>query len=211
MPVTHKAERGERAEHVPVVLLGAVIGLDAPQREQHPAFDAEFLLHRVEGLRPFLRLALAIGDAAARGDIVDIGADRLAVFRLPLGGRDHARIGRHAFEREIEGGARDALGLRVRPQRGFEGGEGLLLRARRHAAEREDEGEDGNSAEHHALRSECSRFASHLIAATPDRRRGAPAGRRFPVPAAPCARSPARCATAAPDRRSTPASARAGR
>ena len=47
-----------------------------------------------------------------------------------------------------------------------------------------------------------ARFVSQFTPATPSRRRGAPAGRRFRVPAAPCARSPARCATAAPDRRS---------
>ena len=148
MAVADVAKRRERAEHVPVVLLGAEIGFDAPQREQHPALDAEFLFHRVEGLGPFLGLALAVGDAAARGNVVDIGADRLAVFGLALGGRDHALIGRHAFQGEIESRARDALGLRVRPQRGFEGGEGLLLRARRRAEQCEDDGEEDEVPEH---------------------------------------------------------------
>ena len=96
-----------------------------------------------------LGLQFSVGDAAAIRDRVDVIADRLAVFGLLLGGRDHARIGRHAFQREIEGGARDALGLRVRPQLGFEGGEGLLLRARRRAAKPENNGQDGKSADEH--------------------------------------------------------------
>ncbi len=49
---------------------------------------------------------------------------------------------------------------------------------------------------------------SHVTGAIPTLRRGARAGRRFRVPAARCARSSARRATAAPDRRSRPASAR---
>src|SRR5664279_2749369 len=106
MAVAHVAERGERAEHIPAILLGAVIGLDAPERDQYPALDAEFLFHRVEGLRPFYGLLLTVGDAAERNRVVNIIADRLAIFGLLLGGRDHARIRRHAFQREIEGGAR---------------------------------------------------------------------------------------------------------
>ena len=90
-------------------------------------------------------------DAAARGDGVDIGADRLAVFRLAFGGGDHARIGRDALEGEIESGAGDAFGLRVRPELGLEGGEGLLgvLRLRRRAAKAENDGEDGKRRDEH--------------------------------------------------------------
>ena len=65
MAVADKAKRRQRAEHVPMVLLGAEVGFDAPERDQDPALDAEFLFHRVEGLGPLPGLALAVGDAAA--------------------------------------------------------------------------------------------------------------------------------------------------
>src|SRR5664280_354273 len=87
---------------------------------------------------------------AGRGDRIHIGADWLAVFGLAFGGGDYARIGRHAFQREIEDGARDALGLRVRPQLGFEGGEGLLLRAHRRATQPENDADNGKLAQEHA-------------------------------------------------------------
>src|SRR3974390_2729552 len=97
MAIANIAERRERAEHVPAILLSAIIGLDAPQRDQYPSFDAKFPFHSVEGLRPFLRLALAGGDPARRGDIIDVGADRLAIFGLAPSGGDYARVGRNAL------------------------------------------------------------------------------------------------------------------
>ena len=133
--VADEGERGQRAEHVPAVALGAVVGLDAPERGEGEAVDAELLFHLAEGLRPFADLALAARDAGARGDRVDVIAERLAVFRLALGGGDHARVGGDALHGAIERGARDALFLRVRPQSGGELGEGLLrLRVRKPAS-----------------------------------------------------------------------------
>src|SRR3974377_2177805 len=88
MAIANIADLRERAEHAPAILLSAVIGLDTPQRDQYPSLDAEFPFHSVEELRPFLRLALAGGDPARRGDIIDVGADRLSLFRrAPSGGR----------------------------------------------------------------------------------------------------------------------------
>src|SRR3569623_1753655 len=130
MAIVHVVERRKRAEYVPAVLGGAVVRLHAPQRQQHPALDLEFLLDGVEGLRPVARLLFAAADAAARGERVDVGADRLAVFRLLLGGGDDALVGRHAAHGEVEGRARHALALRVGPQAVDEIGEGLLRRRR---------------------------------------------------------------------------------
>src|SRR5665647_2991154 len=84
MAVAHIAERRERAEHIPFISCRAVVGFHAPEREQNRALDAELLFDRVEGLRPLLALGCTALDAAARNGVTDIGADRVAVFRLPL-------------------------------------------------------------------------------------------------------------------------------
>src|SRR3974390_2496538 len=161
MTITNISERRERAKHVPAILLSAIVCLDAPQRDQYPSLDAEFPFHSVEELRPFLRLVLAGGDPPRRGNIIDVGADRLAIFGLAPGGGDYALIGRNALHRGIECDARNPHRLCIRPQLGDEGSERLLLRLRRRAA-CENESDEGQQAEGHALQPRCE-FISYLI------------------------------------------------
>ena len=116
----------------------------------------------------------------------------------------------HDLHGEIEGRARDALGLRVRPQRGLECGKGLLLRVCRSARQ------SAKTMARAAKNAECigrskrSRSVAPYISETrpPPWRSSRPA---ISSSSRPCARSPAMSATAAPDRRSNWRSARAGR
>ena len=213
MAIAHISERRERAEHVPVILRGAVVGLHPPQRDQHRTLDAELLFDGLKRLCPVLGFALATLNAAARGDVIDIGAYRLAVFRLPFGGGDHARIGRDAFEGELEGGAGDAFGLSVMPKCGLEGGKGLLavLRLYLRAAQGQNDALKRRSGASASMTSGAARFDLFVIAAIPIRRRGAPAVRQFRVPIERRAQWPVTSATGAPGRRSPSASAPAAR
>src|SRR5437763_7722076 len=61
-------------------------------------------------------LAHARLDARLGGEARDIAADRLAEFRLPLGDRHDARIGRDARERHVEGCPRHPFGAGIWPQ-----------------------------------------------------------------------------------------------
>ena len=130
MAILHVSEGGERPKYIPAIFFGAEIGFHAPQGEQDPAFDSEFIFNGVKGFRPFSCLELRVGDTAIGDNRVHIVSDGLAVFRLALCRGDHALIGRDAFERGVERGPADAFGLRVGPQLGSEGRKGLLLRAR---------------------------------------------------------------------------------
>ncbi len=152
MAVVHVTERRQRAEYVPVVFLRAVVGLDAPERDQHPALDAEFLFHRVEGLGPLGGFLLAARMRPARDRVVDVGADRLAVFRLPLGGGDHAGSGVTPFS------ARSKV-ARVMPLACASGHSSaskaakdwsldVFLRARRRGQEDDGKSEYGETGEH---------------------------------------------------------------
>src|SRR5450759_3011225 len=75
MAIAYIAQRRERAEHVPAILLGATVAIAHPERDQNPALDAELFLDSVEGLRPLLGLQFSVGDAAAIRDRVDVIAD----------------------------------------------------------------------------------------------------------------------------------------
>ncbi len=163
MPVAHVAERRQRAEHVPSVLLGAVVAFDAPERGQHQAVDRKAALDCVEQRAPLLDLLLAAREAVGRDHAIDVVAERLAVFRLPLGGGDDARIGRDAAHREVEGGAGDALGLRVRPQFLDEGGEGRLSRVRAGAEENQHESQS-EAGEHSFVSIRRCRYSSETKA-----------------------------------------------
>ena len=64
MAIFHVGERRERAKHIPAIFFGAEIGFHAPQSEQDPAFDLEFLFDGIECLGPLARLELGVRDTA---------------------------------------------------------------------------------------------------------------------------------------------------
>ena len=63
-------QRRQRADDVPVVLGGAVGRFHAPDGEDDPALDVEFLFDRVEGRAPFAGLARALL-GAVRGEAIE--------------------------------------------------------------------------------------------------------------------------------------------
>src|ERR1051326_775685 len=99
MAVTDIGKRRERAKHIPAVPLRTEVALDPPQRDENPSLDAKLFLDVVESLGPLLGLDLAFGDAPLVSHGIDVVAEGLAVFRLALGCRDHALVGRHALQR----------------------------------------------------------------------------------------------------------------
>src|SRR5262249_49418126 len=63
MAILHVSERGERAKYIPTIFFGTEIGFHAPQGEQDPALDLEFLFDGIKGLGPFTSLELSFRDA----------------------------------------------------------------------------------------------------------------------------------------------------
>ena len=109
-------ERGERADHVHVAGLGAVIQLHPPDGDDDGAIDAVALLQNIEQRLVLLELLLAAGDALIGDDAIDIFADRLFVFRLEIRRLDHLGVRRHALEREIVSLSLDACRPGGRPE-----------------------------------------------------------------------------------------------
>ena len=131
---------GGPARHVPVLRDEVMAALDKGIRERPlaaPLLAERARLHTAKGhldqaVEDAARAAhvcwndpnltaLVRSDAAFRDERGDIGAGRPDIFRLAFSGGDHLRVGCEAFERGVEGRARDAACLRIRPQVCYEG------------------------------------------------------------------------------------------
>src|SRR5690606_28034272 len=152
MAKPHIAQRGQRPEPVPASLGRSVTALHAPQREQDRTFHLEPVFDQIERLLPFACLALALLNSGVRCDRIDVVAERLAVFRLPSGGRNDTLVRRDAVHGAVKGRSRDAPGLGVRPQLLDEFGERLVLSARRQTGEGDEKNDEGKDAAHLAYR-----------------------------------------------------------
>ena len=145
-----EGEGGERGDHALAALVGAVAGLDAPDRDDDFARHAESVLDRIEQAAQFADAADAVRQARLRHQRIEIVADRASVFRLlARQPRDFGVVG-HVGQRAVEGVAGDAALLRERAQRfdiaaegagfglgGLRGGGGGERRTRRAAAARQ--------------------------------------------------------------------------
>jgi hypothetical protein len=113
-------QRRQRAEDVPVVLRFAERGLDAPNADENRSRDTEFFLDCTQCVVPLRRLACRGGEPRRRRHGIDVGAEWLAVFRRMLHSAEHTRVRCHARERGVECRPRNALRLRLPPERGNE-------------------------------------------------------------------------------------------
>src|SRR5262245_3700809 len=101
-------KRRQRTHDVPLRLLGAVVGLRAPDAQNREAVDPVPALDRGEGISPACGIALSGRDARWPDEGIDIGLERLAVLGLAPRRREDPWIRRQASEGGIKRGAADA-------------------------------------------------------------------------------------------------------
>ena len=110
-------ERGQRWENrTHVVLLHQGIaerGLDAPQRQQGAALDAEILFDPREQRFVLLQRRLAVDDAPVGHATIDVLPGLLGELRLARELLEHAGVGLHVRHRPVPTRLRNALGKRA--------------------------------------------------------------------------------------------------
>ena len=108
-----------------MLLAIAVRGFDSPDADEDGRVDAELFPDGAQSGRPLRRFAQPDGDPAWRDQACEIGAEWLAVFRLPPPRGDDAGVGRKPGKSGVECRAGDAFLRGVGPKRCEERGEAV--------------------------------------------------------------------------------------